>query len=499
MGEAPGDSPLLAFHSDLNLWMYGMCNWIVGLPVRRAGLLVLLTCALVASAQARRLALVIGNDNYEHVQTLKNARSDAAAIAAELKAIGFEVTLKQDLTQKMMESALRTFKSQVQGGDDVVFYYSGHGVQFRGTNYLVPVDMTAESESQVTDDAIALQRVLDDLSEQKARFSLAIIDACRTNPFKDSGRAINGRGLATVTPATGQMIMYSAGANQSALDNLGARDTNPHGVFTRVLIDEMRKPGVPAGAMLKNVQSSVVDLAHTVGAEQVPALYDQSLGQFFFRPGLPGTNAAPAAASSTAIHVPSAAELDESYWQGIKSSTDAADFKSYTKSFPTGMHVAEAQMMERKLTRASAKAMPVAAPATGSAASSTPAPASAPAKRTLTALVAGGPYPGWGTSSLYPGSVGTGTITVNADGTVDTMVPNGDSGHTIFDLSDPNDVHGISTTHLGKSGFIQRRYPDGTISTRVTLSGKYANGVISGTYYDKFQTGTFSWTVEAGH
>ena len=122
-----------------------------------------------------------------------------------------------------------------------------------------------------------------------------------------------------MTPATGQMIMYSAGAGQAALDNLGPHDTNANGVFTRVLIQEMRKPGVPAGSLLKDVQSDVVELAHGVGHEQVPALYDQSLGKFYFRPGSPAAAAAgnTALAAAAAIHVPTGAELDESYWQGI--------------------------------------------------------------------------------------------------------------------------------------------------------------------------------------
>src|SRR6202030_2799851 len=234
--------------------------------------------------------------------------------------------------------------------------------QFGGTNYLIPVDITADSEAQVADDAVPLQRILDDLTDQKARFSLAIIDACRSNPFKEAGRAIGGGGLVPVTPATGQMIMSSAGAGQAALDNLGPHDTNPNGVFTRVLIEAMRKPGVPAGTLLKDVQSDVVELAHGVGHEQVPALYDQSLGKFYFRPGAPG--AAPAAGiaslpAASPIHVPTPAELDESYWLGIKSSTDASDFTSYAKSFPKGMHVADAEMMTRKLSRsAAAKSAP---------------------------------------------------------------------------------------------------------------------------------------------
>ncbi len=456
-------------------------------------LALILVSLLATSVQARRLALVIGNDSYQNVQQLQNARSDAKAIAAELKTVGFDVTLKLDLTQKAMKAALRDFKGHVAGGDEVVFYYSGHGVQFGGTNYLVPVDIAAESEAQVADDAVALQRILDDLSDQKARFALAVIDACRTNPFKEAGRAIGGRGLVPVTPATGQMIMYSAGAGQSALDNLGPHDTSPNGLFTRVLIQEMRKPGVPAGSLLKNVQSNVVDLARGVGHEQVPALYDQSLGQFYFRPGAPAAaaGAGNTVAAAAAIHVPTGAELDESYWQGVKGSTDASDFTSYTTSFPKGMHVAEAQMMARKLSRA---ATPVATqPAT---AAHPPIVAHPPAA--FASLKPGGPYTGWGTSSLLPGVVGTGTVTINRDGTLDTLATNGDRTHSAVDISDPNNVHGTTITHLGVQGGVQRRYPDGATSTQVTFQGKLVNGVITGTYYDRYQTGQFQWNVVPG-
>jgi hypothetical protein len=434
--------------------------------------------AIPAHAE-KRLALVIGNDNYQNVQHLTNARADARAIAAELTAVGFDVTLKQDVSEKAMKAALRDLKSRVQGGDDVVFYFSGHGVQFGGTNYLIPVDITADSEAQVADDAVSLQRILDDLTEQKARFSLAIIDACRSNPFKEAGRAIGGRGLVPVTPATGQMIMFSAGAGQAALDNLGPKDANPNGVFTRVLIQHIRMPGVPAGNLLKDVQGDVVDLAHTVGHEQVPALYDQSLGKFYFRPGAPGSAAAIAAAppaASTAIHVPSSAELDESYWQGIKSSQDSSDFANYTKNFPKGLHLAEAQMLEHKLTREVAKPVAAAAPA-------------------ASGIVAGGPYPAWATSSLFPG-VGTYTVTVNKDGSVEPLNSLGDSGRAVLNLSDPNNVTGTEVMHLGKPGGVQRKYPDGSTSTQVTLTGgKLFRGVLTGTWFDKFQTGQYGWTL----
>ena len=447
----------------------------------------LLTLTALPAHSARRMALVIGNDSYEHVTPLHNARADARAIAATLKDDGFQVTFKQDLSQRAMKATLREFKALVGGGDDVVFYFSGHGVQFGGSNYLVPVDITAESEAQLVDDAVPLQRVLDDMSEQKVHFSLAIIDACRTNPFKSAGRALGGRGLAAVTPATGQMVMYSAGAGQAALDRLSDADTNPNGVFTRVLIREMRKPGVPAGTVLKNVQGEVIEMARSINAEQVPALYDQSIGTFFFREGAPVATGA--AAPAAAIHVPSVAELDESYWQRIRGSTEAADFSGYVESFPKGMHVAEARLMSTRLARGSApKAVPAAAAAP---------PAARPAAASR--LTPGGPYPAWGTSSLLPGIVGTGTVTINGDGTVDVLGANGDRSHSVVSVADPNNVTGTSITHLGVQGGVQRRYPDGSISTQVTFQGRLANGVINGTWSDRFQSGQFQWTVAPGH
>ena len=237
-----------------------------------------------AAAHAGRIALVIGNDSYQHVTPLRNARADAKAVATSLQSVGFTVTLKQDVTLSELKAALRTFKAQISGGDEVVFYFSGHGVQFDGTNYLVPVDLDPENEDQVADDSVPLQRVLDNLQDQRPAFALAIIDACRDNPFKGTGRSIGGRGLAPVTAANGQMVFYSAGAGQEALDRLDKRDSDPNGVFTRVLIKEIKTPGLPAEQMLKRVRDQVVDLAKQVDHVQVPALYDQSTGEFYFVP-----------------------------------------------------------------------------------------------------------------------------------------------------------------------------------------------------------------------
>ena len=235
------------------------------------------------TTMANRKALVIGNDSYKSVAKLLNAREDARTMASNLTSVGYQVTLKLDLSEKEMKAAMRTFASQVQGGDEVLFFFAGHGVQLGSTNYLLPTDIGGESEAQVRDESIQLQRILDDMSERKAKFTLAMIDACRDNPFKSSGRAIGGRGLAPTTAATGQMVIFSAGTGQQALDKLNNADKNKNGLFTRIFVQEMQKPSQSIDRVVKNVRNQVAELAKSVGHEQVPAIYDQVLGDFYFK------------------------------------------------------------------------------------------------------------------------------------------------------------------------------------------------------------------------
>lgn len=260
---------------------------------RRVFLGLALLCT-VLPASAARLALVIGVDSYENVTRLKNARADAESMAAALTRAGYEVQLRTDRKLKDLQADLRDFRARIRGGDEVILFFSGHGVQLGGTNYLLPADVGSESEDQVRDEAVALSRALEDLRAQKPRFTLAIIDACRDNPFAGKGRAIGGRGLTGVAGATGQMVIYAAGEGQQALDRLGRNDTARNGVFTRVFLEEMQRPGVPINEVVRNVRERVYELAVGVSREQVPAIYDQTLGRFYFYPPVPGATSPPA-------------------------------------------------------------------------------------------------------------------------------------------------------------------------------------------------------------
>jgi len=234
---------------------------------------------------ANRKALVIGNDSYQKIATLANAREDARVIAESLTSFGYKVQLQLDVTEKQFKSELRNFKNNVQAGDEVAIFYAGHGVQIASTNYLLPVDVGGQNEEEIKDEGIALQRLLDDMHDKGAKFTLAMIDACRDNPFKGSGRSIGGgtRGLAPTTTATGQMVVFSAGSGQQALDKLGPTDKSKNGLFTRIFVEEMQQPGVTVDRVLRNVRSKVVGLAKSVGHNQVPAIYDQVVGEFYFR------------------------------------------------------------------------------------------------------------------------------------------------------------------------------------------------------------------------
>ncbi len=309
-----------------------------------------------AQQKPQRVALVIGNDSYQKVAALANARSDARSIAAALQKAGFDVILRTDLNDRGMREAVRLFKARLSGGTDAVFYFSGHGVQLGAANYLLPVDISPESEEQVKDDGLALQKVLDDMAEQKTRFSVAIVDACRDNPFpRVAGRSIGGgRGLAAATPATGQMVLYAAGAGQTALDRLGPSDTTPNGVFTRVLLREMQRPGVPVDRVLRNVRQEVVRLAQGVGREQVPALYDQSLGEFYFVADAAAAPPSPSPAPVPAVMT--VEQREDQFWDDAKAAGNREAFEAYLNAYPRGRYASLAAANIARLSSAATSA-----------------------------------------------------------------------------------------------------------------------------------------------
>src|SRR5262245_4858347 len=159
-----------------------------------------------APAQAqKKVALLIGNNRYQHVPELKTAINDAHSLAEVLRKLGFSVIVAENQSRRAMSEALLIFDKAVEPGDTAFFFFAGHGFEIRGQNYLLPVDVPAATEGQeelIRDASFPAQRVVDRLQERGARTTILVLDACRNNPFERPGaRAVRGTGgLAPMAP-----------------------------------------------------------------------------------------------------------------------------------------------------------------------------------------------------------------------------------------------------------------------------------------------------------
>lgn len=236
----------------------------------------LMALGLASPALAeRKVALLIGNSAYAAVPVLRNPSNDVALMARTLRDAGFDtVETGLDLDERGMRQALRRFEDKVAEADVAVVFYSGHGVEMNGQNYLVPVDARLAADSDVKYEAVPLDRILEAIDRAK-RLKLVILDACRDNPFFASmqrtmvQRSV-GRGFARVELAvTGTLIAYAAKAGTTAADGNGANSP-----YTIALAKHVAKPGVDIRLALGTVRDEV--LAAT-GQKQEPFVYG-SLG-----------------------------------------------------------------------------------------------------------------------------------------------------------------------------------------------------------------------------
>jgi len=309
---------------------------------------------LGVAPSGKRIALVIGNDAYQKVSKLEKAGNDATAMARELRAAGFEVLLHRDLNYHDMVKAVEVFSNRINGGDQVVVFFAGHGVQIKTGSYLLPIDIEASSESQVEMTAYGLADLTDKLSEAKASFALVMVDACRNNPLKSKGRSIGAtRGLSAIEPPKGQMVVYSASKGQEALDRLSDKDSNPNGVFTRAFIARMKKPGVRIEDLMREVQDAAEQLAQSVSHEQRPAIYNESRGNFYFFGPTTVQVQPPAAVAippAPTLATPLKSEDPETqFWNEVKASGAREYLDAYLKQYPKGKFVALAKIELRKV------------------------------------------------------------------------------------------------------------------------------------------------------
>jgi len=238
--------------------------------------LFLLLSAVLAHAE-KRVALIIGNSNYQHVPVLLNPARDARAMAAKFQEAGYDVVSAQyDLGNLEFKRALRRFEDAAADADIAVVYYAGHGIEIHDINYLIPVDAKLVSDRDAPDEAVKVERILEIL-EGARRLRVVILDACRDNPFaskmqQQQRTAVRGivSGLRAVEPTdSNTLIAFAAKEGASAEDG-----DSHHSPFTAALLDNLFLPGLDIRLAFGRVRDQVVKATNN---KQEPFVYG-SLG-----------------------------------------------------------------------------------------------------------------------------------------------------------------------------------------------------------------------------
>lgn len=234
------------------------------------------------AASGRRVALVVGNSAYRYMPSLHNPKNDAIDVESSLKSLGFETVVATDLDRAGMNAAMERFSRMLPGSNVAIVYYSGHGMQFEGKNYLLPIDAVLESTADINryrllplDDLIELLRLTSGLQ-------LIVLDACRNNAverdFKNKIASLpNGnrdaastRGFARIDARNGLIITYATAPGGVAADGSGRNSP-----FTQAFLKGILVPDIDVRQMLFRVQS---DVYASSGSKQLPEISSLYVG-----------------------------------------------------------------------------------------------------------------------------------------------------------------------------------------------------------------------------
>jgi len=282
----------------------------------------------------RRLALVIGNKDYPW-KPLVNPVNDATDVAAALEQAGFKGNVQRvfNAPHDAMKRAVRDFVASVHPGDFAFVYYSGHGVEVKGINYLLPIDIAANATAdEVEDDAVSAQRIASDLDDRGAAVKVIVLDACRDNPIKGARSA--GGGLAPME-GLGSLIVFATEAGHTASDNNASRN----GLFTEYLLKALTEKGISLDDAVRDVARQ---MAADTNRQQVPAIYGLLERPVYLFTG-PVTVNVPSG--------PSAPDPALEAWNAIKESHNPQDFDDFVVDFPQSPYVPTAHLAANRLRR----------------------------------------------------------------------------------------------------------------------------------------------------
>jgi Caspase domain/Sel1 repeat len=229
----------------------------------------------------KRVALVIGVQNYTAVPALRNSLSDARDMSATLKLKGFEVIEVLDpLNKKDMQDGIRKYFNLVRGQKNLagLIYYSGHGIQVDGSNFLIPATADPQIKADLDDQCLRMDFVMEALEEAGNPLNILIMDACRNNPFKGFSRATD-KGLNTVNAPKGSYIVYSTKPGSVASDGTGK-----NGLFTAKLLQYLNEQELNIEQVFKRVAR---DVSTESGESQRPWISSDYTGDFYFNQNSP--------------------------------------------------------------------------------------------------------------------------------------------------------------------------------------------------------------------
>jgi uncharacterized caspase-like protein len=278
-----------------------------------------------------REALVIGNNAYANAP-LANPVRDAAAMAQSLREQGFRVTVLTDASRAQMAAALAALGQRLTGRAGVGWvYFAGHGVQVDDTSLLLPVDARVSNEADLRAQGLPLDEVVATLRQAGARFGVLVLDACRDNPFKPRDALA---GLAPRDPPPGMLIGYATEPGNVAQDGV----EGGNGLYTRHLLDELRRGGSSLDDVFKRVRYGVWRVSR---ATQIPSYVNGAEEAFSMQTGfaLPVADRAQRAA---------AFERERAHWDRIKASRDTAEFFTFIDAYP---HSALSELAQAQLER----------------------------------------------------------------------------------------------------------------------------------------------------
>lgn len=297
------------------------------------GLCLIFTSA--RGAEEARTALVIGNWEYQHVGKLPHIDNDTEDMIKALKSVGFEVVHITNGTQKNIVAAIQKFGQILKDKKGVgLIYYSGHGIQADGVNYMVPVDLKLTEEDNLKYDAVAVDRILDKMTAASNGLNIIILDACRNNPFAKSTGGAPRDGLAKLLAPKGTIVAYATDPGATASAGKGRNS-----VYTKYLLEAIKKPNIPVEEVFKEVLRGV---AEETKDKQIPWISTSFTGNFYFS-GKPQ-------ASTAAV-----APADQSLWRLVEASNVPDDFKEFLKNYPDSSYAPAAKMKLTQLTRGDTK------------------------------------------------------------------------------------------------------------------------------------------------